>query len=265
MPRQARIDYPGLMHHIMGRGIERKAIFKEPKDKNEFLRRLSELLEKTKTRCYAWCIMDNHYHLLLLIGNSRLSEIMRCLLTGYAAYYNKTYHRSGHLFQNRYKSIVCDKDDYLLPLVRYIHLNPVRAKVIDFSKLSGYPWTGHHELVKGYKENPIIKADEILSFFGKERRKALDSYIKFISEGLNLKEDYSGGGLIRSMGGFKELLKRGNKDREAYDDRILGCGGFVEKVLKEAGEKDSIVCKIKDIDSLLELLSKYYNVEKKRY
>lgn len=262
MPRQARIDYPGLMHHIIGRGIERKAIFKDPKDKKEFLRRLSELLAKTKIQCYAWCIMDNHYHLLLLIGNSRLSEIMRRLLTGYAVYYNKTYRRSGHLFQNRYKSIVCDKDEYLLPLVRYIHLNPVRAKVIDFSSLADYHWTGHHELVKGYKEGMIIKADEMLSFFGKERKEATDSYIKFVSEGLNLKENYSSGGLIRSLGGFKELLKRGDKNKEAYDERILGCGNFVEEVLKKAGEKDRIVCKIKDIDGFLELISKYYNVEK---
>lgn len=261
MPRQSRIDYPGLMHHVMGRGIERKAIFKEPKDKKEFLRRLSDLLAKTKSRCYAWCIMDNHYHLLLVAGNSGLSEFMRCLLTGYALYYNKTYHRSGHLFQNRYKSIVCDKDEYLLPLTRYIHLNPVRARIVDFSGLDNYPWTGYRQLVKGSKEYKIIEEDEILGYFGKIRKTAVESYIKFVSEGLNMKRDYSGGGLIRSLGGLKKLLNRRDKAKEAYDERILGCGSFVEEVLKEAGEKDIIGCRIKDVDNLLELISKYYSVD----
>ncbi len=261
MPRQARIDYPGLMHHVIGRGIERKAIFKESKDKKEFISRLSELINKTKSHCYAWCVMDNHYHLLLVAGNGRLSCFMQRLLTGYALYYNKTYRRSGHLFQNRYKSIVCDKEEYLLPLIRYIHLNPVRAKIINFSTLSNYPWTGHHELVKEYKEHKVIEGDEILSYFGKTNKVAKESYIRFVKEGLNIKEDYSGGGLIRSLGSLiKELPNR--RDKEAYDERILGCGNFVEKVLKEAGGNDRISCKIKDMDSLIELISEYYAVDK---
>ncbi len=133
MPRKARIDYPGALHHVIGRGIERSNILKEDADKEDFLRRLGILLRKSGMKCYAWCLMDNHFHLLLFNGDSRLSVFMSRLLTGYAVYYNKEHKRVGHLFQNRYKSIVCDRDEYLLPLIRYIHLNPVRVKRVDIN------------------------------------------------------------------------------------------------------------------------------------
>lgn len=98
MPRQARIDYPGALHHIIGRGIERRAIFQEEADKESFLKRLRDNLSKSSMRCFAWCVMDNHFHLLLETGKTGLSEFMRRLLTSYAVYYNVMHKRSGHLF-----------------------------------------------------------------------------------------------------------------------------------------------------------------------
>ena len=175
MPRQGRIDYPGALQHIIGRGIERRAIFKEEADKTLFLKIIREQLSKSSVQIYAWSIMDNHFHILLQTGKTRLSEFMRRILTGYAVNYNKTHKRAGHLFQNRYKSILCDKDEYLLSLIRYIHLNPVKAKVMDINSLYRYKWTGHKEILKKQEEGIIVR-EEVLGYFGKTEPKAIALY-----------------------------------------------------------------------------------------
>ena len=127
MPRKARIDAPGALQHIICRGIERRNIFIDDRDKKGFLERLGRVLLETQTPCYAWALLNNHFHLLLKTGNVPISTLMRRLLTGYAITFNLRHKRAGHLFQNRYKSILCQEDTYLLELVRYIHLNPLRA------------------------------------------------------------------------------------------------------------------------------------------
>jgi REP element-mobilizing transposase RayT len=125
MPRKARIDAPGAVHHIIVRGIERGIIFRDDKDRNDFLTRLGKILNETKTPCFAWALIPNHFHLLLKTGSLPVATVMGRLLTGYATSFNRRYHRSGHLFQNRYKSILCQEEAYLKELVRYIHLNPL--------------------------------------------------------------------------------------------------------------------------------------------
>jgi len=127
MPRQARLDTPGTLHHVIVRGIEKRRIVDDQKDRENFIYRLGELASDTGTSIYSWALMTNHLHLLLHSGEKGLSSFMRRLLTGYAIEYNRRHKRHGHLFQNRYKSIVCDEDAYFLELVRYIHLNPLRA------------------------------------------------------------------------------------------------------------------------------------------
>ena len=137
MPRQARIDAPGALHHIVIRGIERKAVFKRQQDYDDFLDRMGNILRDSSTGCFAWALMTNHVHLLLRTGLSPISTVMRRLLTGYAVGYNRRHKRYGHLFQNRYKSFLCEEDPYLLELVRYIHLNPLRAGLVaDLKALS---------------------------------------------------------------------------------------------------------------------------------
>jgi REP-associated tyrosine transposase len=131
MPRQARIDAPGALHHIIARGIERKAIFRDTQDYSNFLNRLGNLLIESSTACFAWVLMPNHIHLLLKTGITSISTIMRRLLTGYAISFNRRHKRHGHLFQNRYKSFLCEEEPYLLELVRYIHLNPLRARLVS--------------------------------------------------------------------------------------------------------------------------------------
>ncbi len=128
MPRQARLDSPGTLHHVMIRGIEKKRIVLDEQDRKDFVRRLGLLAVETKTAVYAWALMSNHAHLLVCSGAAGLAKFMRRLLTGYAVSYNLRHRRHGHLFQNRYKSMVCDGDSYFTELVRYIHLNPLRVE-----------------------------------------------------------------------------------------------------------------------------------------
>ena len=113
MPRRSRIDAPGALHHIICRGIERRRIFKDNQDRDNFIKRLGGILLETKTPCYAWALTPNHFHILTRTGSAPLSTVMRRLLTGYAIYFNRRHRRSGHLFQNRYKSIVCQEHIYL--------------------------------------------------------------------------------------------------------------------------------------------------------
>ena len=127
MPRQARLDAPGTLHHVIIRGIEKKAIVICDTDREDFVSRMGNLVSETGTHIYAWALMSNHAHILLSSGPVGLSGFMRRLLTGYAVSFNLRYSRHGHLFQNRYKSIVCEEDAYFKELIRYIHLNPVRG------------------------------------------------------------------------------------------------------------------------------------------
>jgi len=148
MPRGSRIDAAGAVQHIMVRGIERAKIFASDPDRNQFIQRLSDILSDTKTTCYAWSLMPNHFHLLLRTGETPISNVIRRLLTGYAIGYNLRHRRTGHLFQNRFKSVLCQEDAYLWELVRYIHLNPVRAGLVkDLKELDRYPYSGHSVLM----------------------------------------------------------------------------------------------------------------------
>lgn len=126
-PGQARLDAPGLLHHIMARGIERRAIFLDKIDYAGFLQRLEISLGKSPNQVLAWALMPNHFHLLIRSGSGGVPALMRRLMTGYAAAFNHRHRRAGPLFQNRYKSIICEEEPYLLELVRCIPLNPLRA------------------------------------------------------------------------------------------------------------------------------------------
>ncbi len=240
MPRQARLDVPGALHHIMVRGINKSAIFEDDQDRARFLEKLDQTVSEGKCAVYAWVLMGNHVHILFKSGQDGISAVMRKLLTWYAQYYNRRHNRTGHLFENRYKSILCDEESYLLALVRYIHLNPLRAGIIKSAEaLDRYPWSGHSTLI-GRTKRPSMDAEYVLARFGATRRKALHAYRAFMREGAGqgrLKE-LTGGGLIRSQGGWSQVLamrRRGRK--EDFDERILGGGDFVSKVLKEAEER----------------------------
>lgn len=239
MPRSARIDAPGALHHIIVRGIGRRKIFDDDEDRNAFLERLGTVLNDTATACFAWALIPNHFHLLLRTGQVPMSTVMRRLLTGYAMNYNRRHRRSGHLFQNRYKSILCQEEPYFLELVRYIHLNPLRAKLIsDVRKLDKHPYVGHSMLM-GKISNEWQKVDDVLLRFAKSRPKAREKYRRFIQKGLTMgkRPDLTGGGLVRSAGGWSAV--KALRRAKAYmkgDERILGDSDFVQTVLKQSKE-----------------------------
>jgi putative transposase len=241
MGRQPRLDTPGALHHVMGRGIEGKKIFREDGDREDFLSRLGELCQKGSLAIYAWAFMDSHFHLLVRTGRQSLSKSMRKLLTGYVINFNRRYKRHGHLFQNRYKSIVCEEDPYLLELTWYIHLNPIRAGVVDnMIALAKYPWAGHSVLV-GQVKREWQDTDTVLAYFGKRRKQARLGYEQFVKEGISLgrRPELVGGGLIRSLGGWAEVLSLRRKSIKASSDqRILGSSEFVEDLFLEAGERE---------------------------
>lgn len=224
----------------MVRGIEKKHIFQDQEDRQVFVDRLRTLARDTRTHILAWALMDNHAHLLVISGPAGLPAFMRRLLTGYAIGYNRRHQRFGHLFQNRYKSIICEMDSYLLELVRYIHLNPFRAKaVMEMEELEMYPWCGHGVLT-GRQKNDWQERDFVLGFFGGTDRKAVRAYREFVAAGKDLgpRPELVGGGLIRSLGGWSRVLSlREQGEPEAYDERILGSGDFVQAVLEEADRK----------------------------
>lgn len=237
MPRQARLDAPGTLHHVMARGIEGVKIFGDDQDRADLLARIDRLVPKTGTRILAWVLMDNHIHFLLFSGPGGISRFMRCLLTGYAVGFNRRYQRKGHLFQNRYKSIVCEEDPYLLELVRYIHLNPLRGRIVaHIGELDRYPWSGHTVLVGRHKAGWQDR-DYVLGQFGSDRRRAVRAYRTFVEEakGRSRRDDLSGGGLVRSLGGWSQVrsLRDSGESRE-HDPRVLGRGDFVEKIILEA-------------------------------
>jgi hypothetical protein len=192
------------------------------------------------TTIYAWALMSNHAHLLLRSGLTGLSKFMRRLLTGYATSFNRRHRRHGVLFQNRYKSIVCEDDNYFLELVRYIHLNPLRAKQVQsMERLDKYPYSGHSFLM-GKLKNEWQACDEVLSHYGKRVSEARKSYRAYVREGVKLGRQpmLEGGGLIRSQGGWANVLsKRRQGQRDLADERILGSGEFVERMLAQTDLK----------------------------
>ena len=268
MPRQSRIDAPGALHHIIARGIERRNIFQDDKDRDHFVKRLGKVLIETGTPCYAWVLIPNHFHLLLRTGRVSISTVMRKLLTGYAVCYNKRHQRHGHLFQNRYKSILCQDDLYFKELVRYIHLNPLRAGLVkDFKGLNCFKYSGHSAVLgninlEGYNSNSVLES------FSSTISLARKNYLAFIIDGLNQgkREDLIGGGLIRSNGGWenvKALRKTG--DFQKSDERILGDSEFVENLLFESNErinrKQGLALKGINLKTLLNHVSTVFKID----
>jgi putative transposase len=239
MPRRSRIDAAGALHHVMVRGIERGSVFRDDTDRNHFVERLSGILQDTKTICYAWALIPNHFHLLLRTGPVPISTVMRRLLTGYSLWYNRKYRRHGHVFQNRFKSILCQEDAYLLELVRYIHLNPIRARLVEnVDELGRYPFSGHSVLM-GKAKRSWQETQWVLGTFGKDLGPARRAYRAFVEKGIGQgkREDLSGGGLLRSAGGWEGVKRlREEKTYQKNDERILGDGDFVARVLASAEE-----------------------------
>ena len=147
MARGPRLDAPGALHHVIARGIERRSIFVDDADREDLLARLASIVEVGGLTVYAWALMPNHLHLLVRTAAQSLERSMRALLSGYATQFNRRHDRVGHLFQNRYKSTLCEDEPYFSALVRYIHRNPLSSVVADMGSLARYPYSGHSALL----------------------------------------------------------------------------------------------------------------------
>ena len=198
-------------------------------------------MNETDTICHAWVLIPNHAHFLFRTGHEKLGKMMQRLQLGYAQWFNRRHNRIGHLFHNRYKSILCEDDPYFLELVRYVHLNPLRAGLVqNYDELCNFPWSGHRTLLNKIRLD-WQDVDGVLSKFGRLRRKAVFAYDGFVRAGVVMgrREDLIGGGLIRSLGGMEGVRSaRRSKMLIRSDDRILGSGEFVSRILAEKEHTD---------------------------
>jgi REP-associated tyrosine transposase len=266
MPRCPRLDYPGALHHVICRGIERRKIFYDDRDRRRFLEGLGRLVVETKAGLYAWALMPNHAHVLVRTGTLRLSHLVQRWLGSYATTFNLIHRRAGHLFQGRFKSVLVEEETHLLELVRYIHLNPVRSRLaVTVDSLDTYAWTGHAVLL-GNTSFPAQDTAFVLGQFAPKLRQARFTYREFVREGLRngCRTDLDGGGLRRSAGGWALVpnLKRGRESWE-FDERILGSSGFVQQVLARL-EEPAPPCSAQNpvdlLDSLCERVARHVGI-----
>lgn len=228
MARPLRIEYAGAFYHVTARGNERKIIFRDDADRERFLRYLGSAVERYKAIVHVYCLMGNHYHLLLMTPGGNLSQIMRHVNGGYTTYFNKRHHRDGHLFQGRYKAILIDADSYAGELSRYIHLNPVRAGMATDPEQ--YRWSSYAAYIGVAGTSQWLTTDWLLRYFGKKTADARKAYRHFVRAAIGLTVE--------------------DPLREATGTLILGRTDFVTEIREKylRGKK-----KLRDIPALREL------------
>jgi putative transposase len=167
MSRPLRIEYPGAVYHIISRGNERREIFLDDEDRLKFIDMLADYHDRLGILTHCYVLMDNHYHVVIETPKGNLLKVMHGLNSGYTGYFNRKYNRSGHLFQGRYKAVIVDKENYLLELSRYVHLNPVRAGMTE--RPEEYAWSSYAGYIKASRSKPWIEYTWILEIFGEEK------------------------------------------------------------------------------------------------
>jgi putative transposase len=181
MPRKPRIEIAGGLYHVISRGNNRRKIFRSHDDYLKFTSIVAEQKSKLPFYLYAYCLMPNHFHLLIEMQDDPVSRIMQRVLTTYSQYHNRKYKKIGHLFQGRYKSILCQSDQYLGELVRYIHLNPVRAKMVK--RPEEYEYSGHRAYI-GMDKSGLVDTEPVLRHFGGTKKRAVEVYVRFVESSL---------------------------------------------------------------------------------
>lgn len=178
MARPLRITFPGAFYHVTSRGNEQKAVFKSKRDREKFLEYLGSATERYNAVIHAFCLMDNHYHLLMETPSANLPQIMRHINGAYTTYFNIKRDRSGHLFQGRYKAVLVDKNPYAKELSRYIHLNPVRAHMVKAPE--AYPWSSYNAYIGESEAPEWLYRDFILAYFGNKTAGSQKPYRDFV-------------------------------------------------------------------------------------
>ena len=237
MARKPRIHYPGAVYHVILRGNARQDVFLDDKDRYRFYLFMQEGIERYGHRVLAFCLMTNHIHLALQVGEVSLSRIMQNLTFRYTRWVNWRLKRSGHLFQGRYKSVLVDADSYLLELGAYIHLNPVRASMVTTAE--AYPWSSHRAYL-GKELIPWLNTEYILSQFTPELSKARREFAKFVTE--------------RSKDGHQEKFY----GQGSLDSRVMGEDLFVENILEKT---EVIPIRKPGIAEVLQVVMKIYDLQ----
>ncbi len=243
MSRPLRIEYPGAVYHVMNRGLNAKRVFLDKSDYETFLVTLEEACRLFDGIVYSYCLMSNHYHLLVKTPSGNVSRFMRHLNGVYTQRFNRAHDRDGPLFRGRYKSILVQEDSYLLEVLRYIHNNPVKAKIVE--RLSLFKWSSHNTYLG--KVKPITGMDTkfVLRYFSSKTHKAIEDYRRFISQSgdVEVEKFYSSKkqGNILGNSGFVEWVKEkyilSKPDLEISDKRRVFGDGVVTLVKNEVCRK----------------------------
>jgi REP element-mobilizing transposase RayT len=249
MGRPLRIEYPGALYHITSRGNERKNIFLEDADKITFLEILEDYHTRFNILIHSYVLMDNHYHVIVETPKGDLVKVMHGINGRYTGYFNRKYRRSGHLFQGRYKGILVDKDAYLLQLSRYVHLNPVRARIVE--RPEQYSWSSYPEYIGKSRECEWVEYSWILSTFGTDLKTAKKKYQQYIEEGLH--------------------TDTGSPTKDLYGQIMLGGKDFIEKVKRMLKGKSlsSEIAERKRLESnttpddVIKIVAEVFGVDKK--
>lgn len=252
MARPLRIEYPGAYYHVMNRGNAGQRVFGGNKEREKFLEYLGKAADRYFTKIHTYCLMSNHYHLLIETPEPNLSTTIQWLNVSYAAYYNKKHDRRGHLFQGRYKAILIEADEYLTELSRYIHLNPVRASMVK--EPAEYQWSSYPAYIGAKKEPKCLQTEGVLKYFGLKKKEAKKNYRKFVEEididKLENPNKHIVGGVILGDVGFVEWVKetflseRGD-EKEIPQLRELSPRPSIEKILKII--RDELGCSKEEI------------------
>ena len=212
MSRPLRLEFPDALYHLTSRGDRREDIYEDDTDRRNFLEVLSSVIEQLNWECYAYCLMRNHYHLLVQTPDANLSKGMRQLNGVYTQTYNRRHNKTGHLFQGRYKSILVDEESYLLELSRYIVLNPVKAGMVE--RVDQWKWSSYQATVGEAVAPEWLAIDYLLSQFSVQRKTAIRKYKTFVQDG----------------------LKRGSIWSELNNQIYLGDQDFINRVQQNLGE-----------------------------
>jgi len=183
MARPLRLEFPNALYHVTSRGDRREDIYDDDEDRNNFLEILAKVVTDFNWLCHGYCLMSNHYHLIIETLDANLSKGMRQLNGVYTQTTNRRHNRTGHLFQGRYKAILVDKESYLLELARYVVLNPVRAKGM-VRHIEDWPWSSYLSMISKEPAADWLTTDWVLSQFGGNRKQAKNRYQQFILEGI---------------------------------------------------------------------------------
>jgi REP element-mobilizing transposase RayT len=210
MARLPRIDFPGALYHVLSRGNHSQKIFRTPADYAQYCQLVAQYQARYRFHLYAYVLMPTHVHLLVETGRTPLAKIVQGLHQSYTHYFNRRYDLRGHLFQGRYKALLCQKDAYLLELVRYLHLNPVRAGLVRTPE--AYRWSSHRIYLTGHSQGGVT-IEPVLPRFGRSRPRAVEEYRRFIQAG-------------RPQGHRSDLY-------QVTDQRILGDEEFVTAVARK--------------------------------